>query len=159
MKEILDSKDLHILEILQNDSTLPVKEIGEQIGLSFTPTYERIKNLERKGIVQKYVALIDRMKVGLEIVVYCNVTLKEQSKQALMDFENTAKSIPEIQELISLSGTYDYMLKIVSTDISSYNNFVVNVVSNIPNIGQYHSSIVLNEIKKETMFKIPKADK
>ncbi|MDK2770964.1 MAG: Lrp/AsnC family transcriptional regulator [Flavobacterium sp.] len=156
MKATLDDKDLKILDILQSDSTLSVKDIGEQIGLSFTPTYERIKSLERRGIIKKYVALVDRVQVGLDIVVYCYITLKEQSKEALMDFERIAISIPEIQELISLSGTYDYVMKIVSTDIGSYNNFVVNVVSNIPNIGQYHSSIVLNEVKKETAFKIPK---
>lgn len=156
MKATLDDKDLKILDILQRDSTLSVKDIGEQIGLSFTPTYERIKSMERRGIIKKYVALVDRVQIGLDIVVYCYITLKEQSKEALMDFERIAIAIPEIQELISLSGTYDYVMKIVSTDIGTYNNFVVNVVSNIPNIGQYHSSIVLNEVKKETAFKVLK---
>jgi DNA-binding Lrp family transcriptional regulator len=80
------------------------------------------------------------------------VTLKEQSKAALDAFEQTILAIPQIQEVISLSGNYDYMLKIIAEDIKSYNDFVVNVISNIPNIGQYHSSIVLNETKKETAY-------
>lgn len=152
MRDQLDTKDYAILEILQENSTVSVKEIGERIGLSFTPTYERIKNMERNGVIKKYVALVDRFKIGVEIVVYCNVTLKEQSKEALESFENIVTQIPQIQEVISLSGNYDYMLKIISSDIRTYNEFVVNVVSNIPNIGQYHSSIVLNETKKETSY-------
>ena len=155
MKHQLDAKDLAILEILQQDSTISVKEIGERVGLSFTPTYERIKNLEKDNVVLKYVALVDRFKIGMQIVVYCNITLKEQSKQALSDFERTIIAIPQVQEVISLSGNYDYMLKIISEDITSYNSFVVDVISNIPNIGQYHSSIVLNEAKKETAYTFP----
>lgn len=158
MKHQLDSKDLAIIEILQKDSTISVKDIGEKIGLSFTPTYERIKNLEKNQVITKYVALVDRFKIGIQIVVYCNVTLKEQSKAALDSFESTITAIPEVQEVISLSGNYDYMLKIIAEDIKSYNDFVVNVISNIPNIGQYHSSIVLNEAKKETAYVLPKLD-
>lgn len=152
MKDQLDTKDQLILEILQNDSTISVKDIGEKIGLSFTPTYERIKNLERNGVIKKYVALVDRFKIGVEIVVYCNITLKEQSKEALDEFEQMIIAIPQVLDVISLSGNYDYMLKIVAQDIRSYNEFVVNVISNIPNIGQYHSSIVMNECKKETAY-------
>lgn len=155
MRHQLDAKDLAILEILQQDSTISVKEIGERVGLSFTPTYERIKNLEKDKVVLKYVALIDRFKIGMQIVVYCNITLKEQSKQALSDFEETIIAIPQVQEVISLSGNYDYMLKIIAEDITSYNAFVVDVISNIKNIGQYHSSIVLNEAKKETAYTFP----
>lgn len=157
MKHQLDAKDLAILEILQQDSTISVKEIGERVGLSFTPTYERIKNLEKDNVVLKYVALVDRFKIGMQIVVYCNITLKEQSKQALSDFEKTIIAIPQVQEVISLSGNYDYMLKIIAEDITSYNAFVVDVISNIKNIGQYHSSIVLNEAKKETAYTFPTA--
>lgn len=155
MRHQLDAKDLAILEILQQDSTISVKEIGERVGLSFTPTYERIKNLEKDNVVLKYVALVDRFKIGMQIVVYCNITLKEQSKQALSDFEKTIIAIPQVQEVISLSGNYDYMLKIIAEDITSYNTFVVDVISNIKNIGQYHSSIVMNEAKKETAYTLP----
>ncbi len=149
-----DNLDIAILNILQNDSTITVKEIAEKIGLSATPTYERVKRMEQNKIITKYVALVDREKVGLSLLVYCNIVLKEQSKKELMSFENSVLKMPEVLEVISISGTYDYMLKIVAKDISSYNDFVVNVISNIPNIGQYHSSIVLNEVKRETALKI-----
>ncbi|NAW51982.1 winged helix-turn-helix transcriptional regulator [Elizabethkingia argentiflava] len=158
MKYHLDDKNKQILEILQQDAKLSVKEIASRIQLSFTPTYERIKNMEESGIISKYVALIDRQKIGLKVAAYCNVTLKEQSKQALMKFEEAIKDIPEIVETISVSGNYDYMLKVVATDIDSYNKFIINTISNLPNIGQYHSSIVMTEIKKETAFKIPNSE-
>ena len=150
----MDAKDKMLLNILQADSTLSVKEISERIGLTFTPTYERIKQLEKQGVIEKYVALLNREKLGLNIVVYCNVRLKEQSKKTLEAFENHITKYDEVQEIISLSGEYDYMLKIIAKDINDYNNFAVNVISNTPNIGQYHSSIVLHETKKSTQFKL-----
>ena len=150
----LDKLDFEILNILQRDSTISAKDIAQKIGLSTTPTYERIKRMEQDNIITKYVALVDREKIGLSLLVYCNIVLKEQSKKALMSFENTVLKMPEVLELISISGSYDYMLKIVAKDISAYNDFVVNVISNIPNIGQYHSSIVLKEVKRETAYKV-----
>lgn len=150
----MDAKDKMILGILQEDSTLSVKEISERIGLTFTPTYERIKQLEKQNIVEKYVGLLNREKLGLNIVMYCNIRLKEQSQKALEAFENHIANFDEVQEIMSLSGEYDYMLKIVAKDINSYNDFAVNVISNTPNIGQYHSSIVLHEVKKTTKFKL-----
>ena len=150
----LDKKDKLILSLLQEDSTLSVKEISEKIGLTFTPTYERIKNLEKQGVVEKYVAILNREKLGINIVVYCNIRLKEQSQKTLQEFEDYISKYDEVQEIISLSGEYDYMLKILASDINSYNNFTVNIISNGPNIGQYHSSIVLAEVKKTTKFKL-----
>ncbi len=150
----LDKTNLHILNIIQNDSTIPVKEIVTKIGLSSTPTYERIKWMEQEGIIEKYVGLVNREKVGLNLMVYCNVVLKEQSKKALLEFEEAVSKLPEVLEVTSISGIYDYMLKIVAKDINTYNDFVVNEISNIQNIGQYHSSIVMKEVKRETAFKL-----
>lgn len=148
----MDEIDIQILKILQNDSTLPVKEIAAQVGLSATPTYERIKSLENQGVIKQYTALLDRDKIGFQIMVYCNITLREQSRKALVDFEKAISKYPEVLEVISLSGNYDYMLKIVSKDIASYNEFVVNNLSNIKNIGQYHSNIVMSIPKQITAY-------
>jgi len=152
---VLDDIDKAILNILQHDSRVAIKDIAEKVGLSASPTYERIKHMEQNGVITKYVALVDRKKVGLDMVVYCNIVLKEQSKKVLMDFEKAVSKIPEIIEVMSISGTYDYMLKIAVADISSYNDFVMNVIANLPHVGQYHSSIVMNEVKKQTAYKLP----
>jgi Lrp/AsnC family transcriptional regulator, leucine-responsive regulatory protein len=151
----MDKIDAKILNILQKDSTIPVKDIAQKVGLSYTPTYERIKQMEENGIIKSTAAILDPNKVGIKLFAYCNITLKEQSKKSLLDFEKSAIKIPEIMEVISLSGVYDYMLKIATTDIEAYNNFVVNKLANIPNIGQYHSNIVLSMAKYETAFHLP----
>ena len=154
MSQNLDNKDLQILDLLQRNSNYSVKEIGEKIGLSFTPTYERIKYLEKNGFIEKYAAILNRKKIGVELVAYCNVTITNQSKKSLDAFEEEIVKHDEVQEVLSLSGTYDFMLKIATKDIDSYNAFITNVLANTPNIYQYHSSIVLNEIKRETAYKL-----
>jgi DNA-binding Lrp family transcriptional regulator len=137
MNPHLDRIDVEILKIVQADSTKAIKDIAKDVGLSATPTYERIKRLENDGYIKKYVAILDGKKLGLDIVVYCNVTLKEQSKDALIEFETAVSTLPEVLEVIGLSGNYDYMLKIVSPDIYTYNNFLMNKFSTLPNVGQF----------------------
>lgn len=155
MKIQLDEKNKMILDILQRDAKLSVKEIASRIQLSFTPTYERIKNMEEAGIISNYVAILNRNALGLKVVAYCSVTLKEQSKEAQMEFESGIKGIPEIVEAFTLSGQYDYLMKIVVEDIESYNSFLVDVFSAIPHINHFQSNIVLSEIKSETAYRIP----
>jgi Lrp/AsnC family leucine-responsive transcriptional regulator len=150
--------DAKILNIIQRDSTVSVKDIAKKVGLSYTPTYERIKYLEESGVIKNRATILDPNKIGIKLFVYCNITLKEQSKKGLIDFEKSVSKIPEIMEVISLSGIYDYMLKIATKDIEAYNNFVMNKLANIPNIGQYHSNIVMSIVKDETAFLIPEED-
>ncbi len=146
----LDRINREILNILQQNSSISVKDIAVKIGLSTTPTYERIKWMEQEGIIEKYVVLANREKIGYNLMVYCNVVLKEQSKDALVAFETAVCKMPEVLEIMSISGNYDYMLKTIAKDIQSYNDFIVNVLSNTPNISHYHSNIVLEEVKRET---------
>jgi Lrp/AsnC family leucine-responsive transcriptional regulator len=152
MKAAFDEKDLKIINLLQQDCRLSVKDIGEKIGLSFSPTYERLKRIEKEKIIERHVALINRHKVDIGILAYCNITLKEQSKKTILGFEKEVIKHDEIIEVISISGTYDFMLKIYAKDIDDYNRFVVNVIADMPNIGQYHSLFVLNEVKKSTAY-------
>jgi Lrp/AsnC family transcriptional regulator, leucine-responsive regulatory protein len=148
----LDKIDIAILNLLQEDSTTSVKDIATKVGLSQTPTYERIKHLEDSGVIVKYMTVLDAHKIGFNLMAYCNVTLKEQSKNALLDFEKAVIKIPQIMEVTSLTGTYDYMLKIIAKDIAGYNEFVVTTLAGIKNIGQYHSHIVMNEVKREIAY-------
>ena len=118
----LDKLDYKILNILQEDNTIAIKDLAERIGLSFTPTYERVKSLKNNGIIKKYVAIVDREKVGYELVAYCNVTIKNKSVEILRDFEEKLNKCPEIVEVVSVSGVYDYMIKIVTKNIKEYND-------------------------------------
>ena len=146
----LDKLDYKILNILQEDNTIAIKDLAERIGLSFTPTYERVKSLKNNGIIKKYVAIVDREKVGYELVAYCNVTIKNKSVEILRDFEEKLNKCPEIVEVVSVSGVYDYMIKIVTKNFKEYNDFVEKTFTNYPHIGDYHSSIVLCTVKEET---------
>ena len=146
----LDKLDYKILNILQEDNTIAIKDLAERIGLSFTPTYERVKSLKNNGIIKKYVVIVDREKVGYELVAYCNVTIKNKSVEILRDFEEKLNKCPEIVEVVSVSGVYDYMIKIVTKNIKEYNDFVEKTFTNYPHIGDYHSSIVLCTVKEET---------
>lgn len=146
----LDALDCHILNILQDDSMISVKDIASQIGLSFTPTYERMKSLKQRGVIQKYVAVVDREKVGYHIMSYCNVTLKDHSPERFKEFEEKISEENQVLEVLSLSGTYDYMLKIIAKDIKDYNEIITKLTGKIPNIGQYHSNIVLSVSKEES---------
>ena len=150
----MDAIDRKILEILQEDCMISYKEIATSIGLSYNPTYERIRRMEEEGIIKSRVAILDPKKIGVHLFVYCNITLKEQSKKSLIDFEKRIKTIPEIIEAFSLTGVYDYMLKIAIRDIDAYNTFIMNKIANIPNIGQYHSNIVMSVVKDETALSI-----
>ena len=91
----LDKLDYKILNILQEDNTIAIKDLAERIGLSFTPTYERVKSLKNNGIIKKYVAIVDREKVGYELVAYCNVTIKNKSVEILRDFEEKLNKCPD----------------------------------------------------------------
>ena len=113
-------------------------------------TYERVKSLKNNGVIKKYVAIVDREKVGYELVAYCNVTIKNKSVEILRDFEEKLNKCPEIVEVVSVSGVYDYMIKIVTKNIKEYNDFVEKTFTNYPHIGDYHSSIVLCTVKEET---------
>ncbi|MBS1634446.1 MAG: Lrp/AsnC family transcriptional regulator [Bacteroidetes bacterium] len=154
----MDKIDAKILNILQKDCNVPVKDIAQKVGLSYTPTYERIRQMEETGIIKSRVTILDPSKIGMRLFVYCNITLKEQSKKSLLDFEKAAAKIPEIMSIISLSGVYDYMLKIATTDIEAYNNFVMNKLANIPNIAQYHSNIVMSIVKDDTAYILPEGN-
>jgi Lrp/AsnC family transcriptional regulator len=150
----MDSIDKKILKILQEDCMISYKDIATSIGLSYNPTYERIRRMEEEGIIKSRVAILDPKKIGVHLFVYCNITLKEQSKKSLIDFEKRIKTIPEIIEAVSITGVYDYMLKIAIRDIDAYNSFIMNKIANIPNIGQYHSNIVMSVVKDETALSI-----
>ncbi|HBK70359.1 MAG TPA: AsnC family transcriptional regulator [Flavobacteriaceae bacterium] len=143
----LDPIDWKLLEILQQNGKLTTKEIAQQVHLSSTPVYERIRRLERKGIIKKYVAVVEAEKVGKGLTVFCNVTLKEHTKEIGNQFVKEITSLKEITECYNISGDYDFMLKIVVNDMKNYQEFVINDLGSIKNIGSAHSTFVIGIIK------------
>ena len=143
----IDSKDLSILALLQQNARITVKEISEKIHLSTTPVHERIKRMENDGIIKQYVTLVDHSKVKRGLMVICYVSLKAHSKNAGTKFINAINEMNEIIECYSISGEFDFMLKVVEENMDSYYNFHVNKLSQIENIGNVQSVFVMGVIK------------
>lgn len=149
----LDIIDHKILNILQEDASVSIKDVAERVGLSFTPTYERIKTLKTNGVIKKQLVILDYEKAAnLEVIAYCSVTLKEQSSPAVQAFEEGARKEARILEMYSLTGEYDYMLKILSKNLRHYNEFITKLAIKYPIIAHYQSQFVLSTIKADTKY-------
>ncbi|GAA4396660.1 Lrp/AsnC family transcriptional regulator [Nibrella viscosa] len=150
----LDKIDRAILALLQENAHLTIQEIGQRINLSKTPVHERIKRLEREGIIEKYVTLLNKKKLGNLLIVYCNVTLDKQTRDTFVEFDKAIAQLPEVMECNLVSGTFDYMLKIVVRDMESYNRFYQDKLSVIPGIYHISSFFVMDEIKNSTVIPV-----
>jgi len=148
--ENLDKTDLMILKYLQEDCNINTKDLASKLFLTVTPVYERIKRLERDGYITKYVALLDKKKMNRGMTVFCNVRLKEHAKNVGSNFVKDIVALPEIIECYNIAGDYDFMLKILVQDMASYQDFVMNKLSTIENIGNTNSIFVMGEIKHST---------
>lgn len=152
--DTLDKTDRKILEALQADARLNTKEIAHRVGLSVTPTYERLKKIEKSGVIKSYVTLLHVGKAGKTLVAFCNVSLQLHSQPLIKKFETAIAKMEEVMECYHVAGTYDYLLKVVVNDMRSYQNFLTNKLAAIENIGQVHSSFVMTEIKHTTAFRL-----
>lgn len=148
----LDATDIGILQLLQHDARFTNKEIADKLGKSINPVYERIRRLEREGYIQRYVALVDRTKIDKTLVAFTNVQLKEHSHSMLKDFEQAIVNFEEVMECHHMTGIYDYLIKIVVRDMNEYQDFIVNKLARLPNIGTVQSGFVMTEIKHETAY-------
>ncbi|MBD2752905.1 Lrp/AsnC family transcriptional regulator [Spirosoma validum] len=150
----IDSTDRKILTILQQNAHLTIQEIGQQINLSKTPVHERIRRLEREGVIDRYVTILDKKKLGNLMMIYCQVTLDRQTRDAFNAFEVEVHELPEVLECNRVSGTFDYLLKIVSRDMETYNHFYQEHLSVIPGTLHISSFFVMAEIKNSTIVPV-----
>lgn len=152
--EIFDKMDTRILNALQQNARLNTKEIAHQVGLTITPTYERLKKIEKSGVIKQYVTLLDREKIGKSLAAFCNVTLQVHSLPLLKTFEAAMSKLEEVMECYHVAGTYDYLLKVVVKDMSKYQDFLTNKLATIENIANVNSLFVMTEIKHNTAYAI-----
>ena len=144
----LDKKDLEILKLLQENARITIKEISGKIHLSTTPVHERIKRMEESGVIKQYVTLVNHEKVKKGLMVICYVSLKQHSKNAGVKFIKTMHELNEVVECFSISGEFDFMLKVICEDMNSYYDFHVNKLSEIENMGHVQSVFVMGVIKQ-----------
>lgn len=147
MGQELDNIDLRILEQLQENSNLTNKELASAIHLSSTPTFERVKRLERDGYIKKYAAVLDAEKLNCGFVAFCFLKMKQHTHDNAMRIMNAMQLIPEIGECYNISGDYDFLLKIYAKDMKSYQKFILRILGDLDCIGSLSSSFVLGEVK------------
>ena len=152
--EKLDDIDLKILRILQNNSKKTTKEIADSINLSSSPVHERIKKLEKNGYIKKYVALLNKKKIGKPITAICMVSLRYHNEGFIDKFERQIKALEEVQECYHMAGKVDFFLKINLEGLESYHDFIRSKLSKIENIGILESYFVLKEIHHTTGYYI-----
>lgn len=146
----VDITDIRLLRELQKNAKLTTKELGDRINLSASPTFERQKRLEREGFITHYVAKVDHRMLGNNLIVFCNIRLKQHSKKLGEEFVEEMMKIPEVTECYNTSGDFDYMIKIYLRDMDHYHDFVYNTLGVIDCIGSLHSVFVIAEEKTDT---------
>jgi Lrp/AsnC family leucine-responsive transcriptional regulator len=152
--EKLDEIDLKILRILQKDSKKTTKDIADLLNLTASPVYERIKRLEKKGYIKKYVALLDKKLVNKPITAICMVSLRYHNEGFIDKFDKQIKELNEVQECYHMAGKVDFFLKINLESLEAYHEFIRSKLSRIENIGVLESYFVLKEIFQTTHFDI-----
>ena len=144
MPNSLDKIDSKILSLLQQNSDRTTKSIANELGMTTTPIFERIKKLEQQGYIKKYVALLNHKKIGLKQTVFIGITLQGHTRSYLEKFVKQINSFPEIIECHRVSGNFDYLLKLVVEDIEAYEKFIITKLTLLPYLGNVQSLITLS---------------
>ena len=151
----LDDIDRRILDSLQQDASVATAALAKQVGLSLSPCWRRIRRLEKVGVIQRRVAILDPHQLGLEITAFASVKLSAHGRQSLPEFESAIENLPEVIECHVMTGEVDYLLKVVTRDIRAYERFLRDDLLQLPTVREVHSQIALSELKFTTRLPIP----
>jgi Lrp/AsnC family transcriptional regulator len=149
----MDSVDRKILNLLQADASLTVKQIAEQIALSVTPCWKRIQKLEKQGFIRARVALLDPQKVNADVTVFVAITTNQHTTEWIDRFSRAVSDMPEVMEIYRMSGEVDYLLKVVVSSIAAYDSFYKKLVDRIE-LSSVTSSFAMEQIKYTTALPI-----
>ena len=154
MPNNLDNKDIQILKKLQSDARITNNDLAEEVGLSPSPCLRRVKRLEQEKIIKGYAASVDAPAVGLPISVFVTVTLKSQDRATLKDFESSIGGSPAVMECYLMTGTGDYLLRVVVPDLQAYELFLAETLTGIPCVASIQSSFALKQVIYKTALPI-----
>ncbi|WP_341224814.1 Lrp/AsnC family transcriptional regulator [uncultured Arcticibacterium sp.] len=146
----MDNTDIKILKLLQKNAQMTYKEIAEEINLTQTPVFDRIKRMESSGVIDKYVTILNRKKVGTSLTVFNQVTMITQTLEISKKFDEAIAKLPEVVECHFVSGGFDYLLKIIVPDMETYHKFHQLKLSIIPGVSLINSYFVMSEVKNTT---------
>jgi Lrp/AsnC family leucine-responsive transcriptional regulator len=149
-KPQMDAKDLQILSLLQQDAGLSNVELAEKVSLSPSPTLARVKSLEARQVISRYVALVEPHAVGLKLNVFIQVSLEKQEAAALARFEQAVSHFDEVMEVYLMTGDEDYLLRIVVPDMQALEYFILHHLTRIEGIKNIRSSFALKQVKYKT---------
>lgn len=147
-----DAIDTKLLRLLQIDAKQTTKQLSAKLNLSVTAVYERIKKLEREGVIEKQVVLLNRNKIKKGFVVFCHLKLMQHTKEFISQFEKEVVLLNEVLECFHVSGDYDYILKIYVENMEEYREFMVTKLTTLQHIGSTHSTFMIGEVKNTTVF-------
>ena len=147
---MLDLKDKKLLILLQNDAKKTTKQLAQELDLSVTAVFERIKKLERQKIIEKYVCLVDKAQLNKSFIIISHVKLIQHKKEYITQFEREIVQFPEVLECFHVAGDFDYILKICVRDIEEYREFMVSKLTNLQHIASTQSSFMIKEVKSTT---------
>ena len=153
-----DDRDIKILQELQRDARLSNVELAARVNLSPSPCLARVRALEQAGVVSRYVALLDPLKLGLSVSVFIEIRLERQIEHALEAFEKAMLGQPEVMECYLMTGDFDYLVRVVVTNVQALERFIVDRLSKIPGVATIRSSFALKQVKYETALPLPRAD-
>jgi Lrp/AsnC family leucine-responsive transcriptional regulator len=151
----LDTTDRKILEILQSNAKITNAQLSKDIGLSPAPTLERVKKLETAGIIKSYHAVLDNDRIGLGVSTFVKVSLKGHNKTNIDIFLGAINNIPEVIECHHITGSGDFVLKVISTDIASYQRLMLEKVSDIEVVDGLESMVILSTFKDSKIMPVP----
>ena len=150
----LNEIDYKILKYLQSNARLTNVELSEHIHLSQSPCLRRVRNMETSGVIKGYVALVDQNTVGLPVSVFVNVRLEKQNEKALEVFEKTVQNWSEVMECYLMTGDSDYLLRVVASDLTAYEGFLMNKLTRVPGVASINSSFALKQVTYKTALPI-----
>lgn len=152
----MDSFDRHILSLLQRDADMPIKDLAEAVNLSTTPCWKRIKKLEKEGYIRAKVALLDPVLLGLGLSVLVQVKTLRHDKVWLDIFAKTVSQFEEVMAFYRMSGEWDYMLRVVVSDIAAYDTFYKKLITSVDGLSNITSSFAMEQIKYTTALPLPR---
>ncbi|WCT14099.1 Lrp/AsnC family transcriptional regulator [Mucilaginibacter jinjuensis] len=152
MTNELDPTDIEILKLLQQDATLTNKEISFKLHKSIATIHERIKRLKEQGYILRTVSILNRKKINKSLIAFSQVLLNDHAADTLAAFEREVSKFPEVMECFQMTGTFDFILRIATSDMDAYHDFYRNKLATLPNITTVQSFFVLSETKSDTAY-------
>jgi DNA-binding Lrp family transcriptional regulator len=146
----IDRVDQRILEAIQEDARISNADLAVRVGLSPSPCWRRVRALEERGIIRRYVTLVSPQALGLPVNVFVSITLDKQVEDNLERFERAVLSRPEVMEVYLMTGDFDYLLRVVVPDIEGYQRFVLEHLTRIEGVASIKSSFALKQVQYKT---------